>query len=176
MAATLGDAQAEAFACVVAVRDATSVEAQREAACALEAAASKHGNHPLLMDAGVASVLSAALRKWDDVDAKKNCTRAIAHLANCRNGDRHMVFAEAGILEPLVACVPHEDHKWSTAAAALHWLTGDNPEVTQQLRDVPGVMETLESTEGSTSGWIGGVLVRLRPLKPTGRLLKPARE
>ena len=164
----------DANALVAAVRDAKDVETQREASHVLWNDACDRANK--LMDAGVATALAMALREWDDVWAKESCVRAIGCLAKGKD-DCKTTLADAGMLELLVAILPCNDAGMGSSAAwALSWMTADNPEVTQQLRDVPDVLEALEVAEGhEKNGSAKDVLDRLRLLSSRYRRVKPVR-
>ena len=180
MAGPVTKARAETL--VDAIRTAEGTDAQREAAAALRGVVLLCAMPwtSRLPDAGIAPALTTALREWDDVEAKESCIFVITSLCNGLLSDykqMQTVFAEAGVLEPMVSFLPHTDSLGGSVAAwGLYTLTYNNPEVTQQLRDVPGVMEALKVvTDSEKSPYSKLVLDSLRSLSPSGWTVKPAR-
>ena len=169
MAAPRSMTRTEVAARVAAVREATDLEARREAAEALEDTALDSANTTFLMDAGVVSVVETVLREWDDAEAKVGCIEAIIFMAIGANDDTKLALADVSLLESIVAFMsqPHDDDP-EVAATALCCLAERNSEVTQRIRDVPGVIEALEVLkEGlDVSGKL--FLDHLRTLSPSG--------
>ena len=173
--------KARAEKLVDAIRTAEGTDAQREAAEALRDTV-KFGWGPWtsLMDAGLATTLATALHEWDDDEAKNNCMFAITSLCSFLEFDYKRVqsaFVEAGVLVPMVALLVPNDNECNTIAeTGLYTLTLNNSATTQQLRDVPGVMEALEVAHGIGDGYYSKTLLKsLQSLSPSGRAVKPAR-
>ena len=163
------------------IRTAEGTDAQQDISAELwNIAKFGWGSWTSLMDAGLATALATALHEWDDVEAKKNCMLVIIFLCDnldldCERMQSELV--EAGVLVPMVALLAHNDDECnSIAEKGLYKLTLNNSATTQQLRDVPDVMEALEvETDSEKSLYSKIVLDSLRSLSPSGRAVKPAR-
>ena len=129
-----------------------------------------------LLPTGDTNVLIDAIKTWEDPKAKNKCIKLIGFIVLGTKDSAAKAFADAGALEVLLEVLSaHDPTKGNTAVPwALSWMFSYS--MAQRMRDVPGVMETLEEAvlRDKNSG-AKHVLGQLRELQPSGRLTKSAR-
>ncbi len=129
-----------------------------------------------LLPTGATNVLIDAIKTWGDPKAKNKCIKLVGLIVLAKTDSAAKAFADAGALEVLLEVLSaHDPTKGNTA---VPWVLSFmfSYSMAQRMRDVPGVMETLEEAvlrdENSDAEHVLG---QLRELQPSGRLTKSAR-
>lgn len=168
--------QIDAVALVQELRDAKTIDEKRSVTKTLKDISRRLVDGEKLIAAGSVPVIVNLFVQCSDDKVRRNSAYFIGFLV-ISDYRETIAATNPSILEALVDFVPYVDEDGQHPAVfALTLMTSYDTPTAQQLRDVPGVCDTLrEAKESGDDTLIDDLLDRLLPLSTSGKRIKPAR-